>query len=81
MNTSSPLFPIPKIWIPAVAAIVVILISGIATGEFGPAELAAAITAVGYFVVGYILPSPGVGLKRGRPGGDERTAQFEERFR
>ncbi len=56
MNTSSPLFPLAKIWIPAVAALVVILILGIATGEFGTAELAALITTVGYFVLGYSLP-------------------------
>lgn len=56
MNTSNPLFPLAKIWIPAVAALVVILILGIATGEFGTAELAALITAVGYFVLGYSLP-------------------------
>lgn len=81
MNTSSPLFPIPKVWVPAVAALVAILISGIATGEFSTAELAAAITTLGYFVLAYVLPSPGVGLTRTRAAGDERTAQFEERFR
>jgi hypothetical protein len=66
MNTSSPLFPIPKIWVPAVAAIVAILISGIATGDFSTAELAAAITTLGYFVLGYTVPSEGVGLRRGQ---------------
>lgn len=70
MNTSSPLFPIPKIWIPAVVAIVAILISGIATGEFGTAEIAALITTAGYFVLGYSLPGgPG-----GRDSGGARDA-------
>jgi hypothetical protein len=72
MNTSSPLFPIPKIWIPAVAAIVAILISGIATGEFGTAEIAALITTAGYFVLGYSLPG-------GRDSGGAREVPARDR--
>jgi hypothetical protein len=70
MNTSSPLFPIPKIWIPAVVAIVAILISGIATGEFGTAEVAALITTAGYFVLGYSLPGGPTGGGGSRPRGE-----------
>ena len=53
----TPLQPIRKIWIPAAAALVVILLSWIISGDFGTAELAALLTTLGYFVLGYVLPN------------------------
>ena len=61
MGSSNPLMPIPKIWIPAVAALVAIVISWIISGDFAEAEIAALLTTAGYFVLGYVLPGDSTG--------------------
>jgi hypothetical protein len=70
MGSSNPLMPIPKIWIPAVAALVAIVISWIISGDFAEAEIAALLTTAGYFVLGYVLPGNVAGVSRTR-GRDE----------
>ena len=59
----SPLMPIPKLYIPAAAALVAILLSWIISGDFETAELGALLTTVGYFVLGYVVPTDGVGTR------------------
>jgi hypothetical protein len=66
MSSSNPLMPIPKIWIPAVAALVAIVISWVISGDFAEAELAALLTTAGYFVLGYVLPGDSTGTSRTR---------------
>ena len=61
---ANPLLPIPKIYIPTAAALVVILISWIVSGDFARAESAALLTAIGYAVIGYVVPTDGVGTRR-----------------
>jgi hypothetical protein len=73
---ANPLAPIPKLYIPPIVAAVVILLSWVISGDFGPAELASLLTAAGYFVIGYVVPTDGVGLRR---EGARRTAT--ERYR
>lgn len=73
MGSSNPLMPIPKIWIPAVAALVAIVISWVISGEFAQAELAALLTTAGYFVLGYILP----GERTGTTGTRRRDLEEE----
>ncbi len=60
---TNPLAPIPKVWVPAIPALVAILISWIASGEFGTGELGALLVTIGYGVLGYIIPTDGVGTK------------------
>ena len=69
-SSQNPLYPIPKIWIPAVAALVVILLSWLISGDFGTAELAALLTTLGYFVLGYVLPGDRA-RTRSAPAADE----------
>jgi len=76
---TNPLAPIPKVWVPAVPALFAVLVSWVASGDFGPAELGGLLTTLGYGVLGYVIPTEGVGTRgaagaRGarRPPGDER---------
>ncbi|HEV2075586.1 MAG TPA: hypothetical protein VGR10_05060 [Thermoleophilaceae bacterium] len=83
MGTSqNPLAPIPKIWIPAVVALIVILFSWIFSGDFAEAELAALLVTIGYFVLGYALPGESAsGERPRREHPAERRARQEAQTR
>jgi uncharacterized membrane protein YccC len=51
-----PLIPVPKVLVPAVAGLVVIVGKAIATGEVSREELAAVWIVAGYAAIGWTTP-------------------------